>query len=206
MDITAELESIPPFEPIKPNGEHHRGNQPGRRGAYSQAVALQDAIFQKAQNPKETAVGLSSLARAWSELEDRKRILRGVPLPGQLRPDLDPAQALKMLKRLRSRQPVEMPGVSASICEGPAGEAAPVDADASSGVTAGAEAAAPIEKPFKVTEQPSGPRPMKRKRPSDLAREANQQAKATTETAPIDQPAQSVNDNDNEQGDAPAEA
>jgi len=55
-----------------------------------------------------TAVGLASLARAWSELEDRKRILRGIPLPGQLRPDLDPVQMMKALKRAKSRKSIDL--------------------------------------------------------------------------------------------------
>jgi hypothetical protein len=88
--------------------ELNRGNQPGRRSPYSQAVDLQDRILEKAHKPDTTPLALSALARAWSELEDRKRILRGIPLPGQLRPDLDPEQLLKALKRARERKPFEL--------------------------------------------------------------------------------------------------
>jgi hypothetical protein len=34
-------------------------------------------------------------ARAWSDLQERKRVLDGKPLPGQLRPDIAQKDALR---------------------------------------------------------------------------------------------------------------
>lgn len=59
----------------------------------------------KALNPNISAMSLAALVRAWDVLEERKRILRGKPLPGQLRPDLDPVQLAKAAKRAKARLP-----------------------------------------------------------------------------------------------------
>jgi hypothetical protein len=71
--------------------------------ALTQAYAMQDLVFDWAMafkrpeaptnggtvlpepDPKAAAV-VSQLAKAWDILEERKRILRGRPLPGSLRP------------------------------------------------------------------------------------------------------------------------
>jgi hypothetical protein len=48
------------------------------------------------------SAALSSLARAWSELEDRKRIIKMVFKPGDLRAsDLDPARQAWALRNAR---------------------------------------------------------------------------------------------------------
>ena len=76
--------------------------------SFTQALYLQGLIICRVQDKKCTNMALAALARAWDLLEDRKRILRGVPLPGQLRPDLDPVQLMKAVKRSRSRKPLEL--------------------------------------------------------------------------------------------------
>lgn len=52
-----------------------------------EARTLQRIIFAQAQDPMIKPVDLSALARAWSALQESIRVLRGIPLPGQLRPD-----------------------------------------------------------------------------------------------------------------------
>ncbi len=64
-----------------------------------EARYLQRLIFTVAQDKKTTAIALSSLARAWTCLQESIRTMRGIPLPGQLRPDLDPAMSAKRGKR-----------------------------------------------------------------------------------------------------------
>lgn len=94
---------------LKPQTKHHRGNQPGRKSAYSQAVEAQDLVMADIRNPKTKPSIRAGLCRAWDVLEERKRILRGCPLPGQLRPDLDPVQLSRALKRHRDRGSILMP-------------------------------------------------------------------------------------------------
>jgi hypothetical protein len=106
----------------------NRGNLPGRRGSYAQAVWLQDQIIARVENDDVPPMAFASLARAWVELEDRKRILRGVPLPGQLRPDLDPLQLMKAVKRSRARKPIELAGSNGSGFAGPAEDLDPAPA------------------------------------------------------------------------------
>ena len=40
---------------------------------------------------------------AWAELEERRRILRGIPLPGAWQPSLDPVQAARKLAKGRAK-------------------------------------------------------------------------------------------------------
>ncbi len=55
--------------------------KPGRRGALSQVVDLQRLLFADANNPETSASVRAQIARAWCELEERKRILRMRPKP-----------------------------------------------------------------------------------------------------------------------------
>lgn len=74
--------------------------------AHQTAVAVQQLLLADIQNPKTTPTVRAVLVRAWDILEERKRILRGIPSPGQLRPDLDPVQLARAVKRHRKRQPI----------------------------------------------------------------------------------------------------
>lgn len=65
----------------------------------------------KCLDAKISAPSLACLIRAWDILEERKRILRGKPLPGQLRPDLDPVQLAKAAKRAKARMPHDIGSV-----------------------------------------------------------------------------------------------
>ena len=65
----------------------------------SEALELQRILMDRCRNPKLKSSVLAACCRAWCDLEERKRILRGVPLPGMLRPTDDPAQMAKRLRR-----------------------------------------------------------------------------------------------------------
>ena len=54
--------------------------------ALSQCYALQDLLFGAAHDPGCSKPDLAKLSLAWERLEERKRVLRGRPLPGSLRP------------------------------------------------------------------------------------------------------------------------
>jgi hypothetical protein len=73
--------------------------------------------------------------------------MRGIPSPGQLRPDLDPVQLSRALKRMKSRKPILDIGAGAG---GPSEEPAETPAT-------------PIEKPAKVeakAEPPTTAKPL----------------------------------------------
>ncbi len=92
--------------------------KPGRRGALAQLLELQRMVFEAATHRDTTPLALAALVRAYCLLEERKRILRGIPLPGQLRPDLDPVQLQRALRRHRARALDLLPSTLAG-CTGP---------------------------------------------------------------------------------------
>jgi hypothetical protein len=55
--------------------------------ALKQCYDLQDLIFAAANNAECSRVDLARLSCAWERLEERKRVLRGRPLPGTLKPE-----------------------------------------------------------------------------------------------------------------------
>ena len=60
--------------------------RPGRRTALRQALQIQQRVFEASVKDGVKPSDLAQLARAWDVLEDRKRVLRGRPLPGSLKP------------------------------------------------------------------------------------------------------------------------
>lgn len=60
--------------------------KPGKLNALKQVLNLQSKVFTAAQEDKLDPRKLCLLTRAFCELEERKRILRGRPLPGMLKP------------------------------------------------------------------------------------------------------------------------
>lgn len=62
-----------------PKSCHHRSRQ--RLSPISQLVDIQWVIYCHAVNPKTKAGECASLARAWTDLEERKRIMRMKPAP-----------------------------------------------------------------------------------------------------------------------------
>ena len=61
--------------------------RPGRRCALRQALQIQERVFEESLKSGVKPSDLAHLARAWDCLEERKRILRGRPLPGSLKPE-----------------------------------------------------------------------------------------------------------------------
>lgn len=60
--------------------------RPGRRTSLVDALVLQRHVFETAEQCTKP-IELAALARAWDVLENRKRVLRGKPDPGHLRPE-----------------------------------------------------------------------------------------------------------------------
>jgi hypothetical protein len=81
---------------------HEPTNGGARKSPYQQAVELQRVIYNAATAKRVKPAALSSLARAWCDLEERKRILKMKFRPGDLRAaDLDPAKADWIARRFR---------------------------------------------------------------------------------------------------------
>lgn len=57
-----------------------------------EARQLQRVAFSRAQEAGIKPVESSAFMRAWCDLQESIRKLRGIPLPGQLRPDLVPGK------------------------------------------------------------------------------------------------------------------
>lgn len=83
----------------------------------TEARMLQRLLFWRCCEEKVTDASLATLARSWCLVADTLRELKGVPKAGQFRPDLDPVQASKAMKRLRARMPIEVAGRLESITE-----------------------------------------------------------------------------------------
>jgi hypothetical protein len=86
----------------------HTNPNPIRVNYRSQTLAVTTVVFDRIMAKKTKAVDLIGLARVWCSLMETVRIMRGVPLPGQLRPDLDPVQMMKAIKRARSRGSIDI--------------------------------------------------------------------------------------------------
>lgn len=71
-----------------------------------EARAIQRFIYHRATKSKVSDSALASLARSWCLVQDCIRVMRGIPSPGQLRPDLDPQQMMKAMKRAKARNGV----------------------------------------------------------------------------------------------------
>lgn len=68
----------------------HTRRRLSKRTAMSHLLTIQEELMRDILNPETPAHWRSMAARAWNDCEERKRILRGIPLPGQMRPDLKP--------------------------------------------------------------------------------------------------------------------
>jgi hypothetical protein len=93
-------------------------SRPRRSMAYQQAVKIERILTETILDPNTPAQSRASCAAAWTRVQEAKRILRGKPLPGQLRPELE---QMRKLKRKQSELlaafaagPVEEPPAAAS--------------------------------------------------------------------------------------------
>ena len=71
----------------------------------TQAVEIQNLLYEATKEPGIKKLELSSLARAWADIEERRRILLGKPLPGVLKPEAKPRKPA----RIGAPQPVRRP-------------------------------------------------------------------------------------------------
>jgi hypothetical protein len=85
--------------------------RPGSTIAYREARLMQELLLRDACNPETKASVRAGIARAWDILEDRKRILRAQPLPGQLRPVAEPP---RRTRAATAAVPVRRPVVTAA--------------------------------------------------------------------------------------------
>lgn len=95
---------------------------------YTEAKRIQKLLLSDIENGKTKPTTRATLARAWCELEERKRILRGRPLPGQLRP-VAPAKPKRRRQPPILEAPLEAPMTSVGEA---AGEHAPAAGEADS--------------------------------------------------------------------------
>jgi hypothetical protein len=63
--------------------------RPGRHRALAQALRMQEVLYLTVLSDEASGQEKAQAARAWEALEERKRILRGRPLPGSKRPAPD---------------------------------------------------------------------------------------------------------------------
>jgi hypothetical protein len=70
---------------------------------FAQLNYLQKLLLYRASRKECADLAMARLALAFCALGERKRVLRGIPDPGQLRPDLDPVQLAKALRAHRDR-------------------------------------------------------------------------------------------------------
>lgn len=73
----------------------------GRAADRKALVDMQHVLYARTTDPNVPAHIQAQCARAWKDLQEAKRIIDGKPLPGQLRPDLQPKQS-KAFGRPRS--------------------------------------------------------------------------------------------------------
>jgi hypothetical protein len=85
--------------------------QPGKRNSLRQVVSLQQKAYEVAMRLAEdalrdgldserrakSATAMGNLIKAWDSAEDRKRIIRGKPLPGSLRPSTEKKRSSRAL-------------------------------------------------------------------------------------------------------------
>ncbi len=60
------------------------------------------------KDPKTNALELAGLVRAFVALLDCIQRLRGIPTPGQYRPELSPQKLIAALKKANARTPIEL--------------------------------------------------------------------------------------------------
>lgn len=78
--------------------------------AVQDAIAIQHVLKTDIANPKTTPLARAALARAWATVQDSIRVMRGIPLPGQFRPDELPSKKARKGKLIEiAEAPAEAP-------------------------------------------------------------------------------------------------
>jgi hypothetical protein len=97
--------SLPAFTSESASVARKQGARRRPAHALRQLCDMQDVLFSDATNIELTAKDRAACACAWDKLEERKRILRGKPLPGSHKPESPKAK-----RRVASVvEPTEMP-------------------------------------------------------------------------------------------------
>jgi hypothetical protein len=74
--------------------------KPGRRGSMAQLLEIQRVVFEDARNEKTKPHLRAGLARAWKELEELKRKIKGKPDPKPI--DVSPEAQAKRARRFHA--------------------------------------------------------------------------------------------------------
>ena len=85
--VSRDRGNLPAITPPPPSQAGAVRPKIGQKNSLAQVVKLQQTCYDKALTPEISPSELSSLSRAWKELEEQTRIIRGRPLPGSLRPE-----------------------------------------------------------------------------------------------------------------------
>ena len=80
--------------------------------AVRDAWELQQLMMRDARANDTTPAVRATLARSWCLVQECIRVMRGIPLPGQLRPDLPPMKGLKG-KRGKGSPVLDLPAAQA---------------------------------------------------------------------------------------------
>jgi len=95
-------ELAPPIAALSPTEIGHQ-SQTKLASRLRKALELQDAFFADAMNEKNKPAARVAFARVFLAAGEYVRVLQGKPLPGAFRPDLDPVQLRKALRRAKLR-------------------------------------------------------------------------------------------------------
>ena len=74
----------------------------------TEARQMQRLLFADVRKQDTKPSDRALLARAWCSLQECIRVMRGLPLPGQYRPEHDAAKLAKQLKQAMRRQPIDI--------------------------------------------------------------------------------------------------
>jgi hypothetical protein len=85
-----------------------RKSRPKFSKAVMQLKAIQDVIFNDFMGANGNVTSRCALARTYVLVQESLRVARGIPDPGSLRPDLDPVQMARALKRSNKRRPIDL--------------------------------------------------------------------------------------------------
>ena len=110
MPATALAYTLKPSIKPRPLPPIPKPGKASGRNARAEALKIQRLLMKDMENAETTPTQRAVCARAWEQLEERLRILRGKPLPGQLRPDLEQwnrvkAQPHKLVTVLSAKPP-----------------------------------------------------------------------------------------------------
>ena|SRR5688572_16614371 len=102
-------DTVPSTRPNPPPPNSPKPRRGPRRDR-NQLLKMQETLFELTQDSSVQPHIRAACARAWSDLQERKRVLDGKPLPGQLRPDGDPFKA-RQSRRQKLPSVLPMPEV-----------------------------------------------------------------------------------------------